>query len=169
MSPWSAAESRLRPRAPSTSHIICTQHSTHPNTSRNGGLRDSSCGSVGPGGAVADCFTQLPLPAGFWGPGPSCFLAETVLPVGVLRDPMCPDPLNLVQPLNSPCSLSPLRAGREGLPNSISARQNPSSTLLSQHLKVSHSFFQAQWWHGRHQEGSEGSHWRWCDHPAVGL
>lgn len=114
MSPWSAAESQLRPRAPSTSHIIRTQHSTHPNTSRNGGLRDSSWGSVGPGGAVADCFTQLPLPAGFWGPGPSCFLAETVLPVGVLRDPMCPDPLNLAQPLNSPCSLSPLRAGREG-------------------------------------------------------
>lgn len=76
MSPWSAAESRLKPRSPSASHIIRTQHSTCPNTSRNGGLHNSSWGSVGPGGAVADCFTQLPLPAGFWGPGPSCFLSS---------------------------------------------------------------------------------------------
>lgn len=76
LSLWSAAEIRFRPRAPSASHIIRTQHSTLLSTSRNGGLQDSSWGSVGPGGAVADCFTQLPLPAGFWGPGPSCFLSS---------------------------------------------------------------------------------------------
>lgn len=113
---------QFRPRALSASHIICTQHSTHPNTSRNGGLHDSSWGSVAQVGlwqtASHNSLSQLDSggqdPPASWPAPHRAELAEIVLTVGVLRAPMCPDLPSQGQPLNSPCSLSPLRAGREG-------------------------------------------------------
>lgn len=145
-------------------------------------------GSLGPGGAVADCFTQLPLPAGLLSPPAvrphpaggqdppaSCpaphraELAEPIPAVGVLRAPMCPDSLCLVQTLNSCCPLSPLRAGRDGAVSefyfctSTSIIHLAVPTLRNDSLILPGTMVGSS-----HQGGSEESHWRLCDHPEIG-
>lgn len=60
-------------------------------------------------------------------------LAEPVPPGGELRAPICADPLSLVHTLNPPCSLSPLRAGREGKICKFCSCTAISSARLSQH------------------------------------